>query len=46
MDQFGPLQMVMLMPDLVLAAALEFERYGLMQMTIVAFNRSAASDRV
>ena len=32
LDQFGPLQMVMLMPDLVLAAALEFERYGLMQI--------------
>ena len=31
LDQFGPLQMVMLMPDLVLAAALEFEPYGLMQ---------------
>jgi hypothetical protein len=28
-DQFGPFQMAMLMPDLVLAVALEFERRGL-----------------
>jgi hypothetical protein len=28
-DQFGPFQMAMLMPDLVLAAALEFEQRGL-----------------
>jgi hypothetical protein len=28
-DQFGPFQMVMLMPDLVLAVALEFEQRGL-----------------
>jgi hypothetical protein len=31
-DQFGPLQMVLMMPDLVLAVALEFERYGLNQI--------------
>ena len=28
-DQFGPFQMVMMMPDLILAVALEFERLGL-----------------
>jgi hypothetical protein len=28
-DQFQPFQMTMLMPDLVLAVALEFERFGL-----------------
>jgi len=31
-DQLGPLQMVLLLPDLVLAVALEFERYGLSQI--------------
>ena len=31
-DQFGPLQMVLLLPDLVLAVALEFERVGLNQI--------------
>ena len=28
-DQFGPFQMTMLMPDLILAVGLEFERHGL-----------------
>lgn len=28
-DQYGPFQMTMLMPDLILAVALEFEWYGL-----------------
>jgi hypothetical protein len=28
-DQYGPFQMTMLMPDLILAVALELERYGL-----------------
>jgi hypothetical protein len=30
-NQYGPFQMTMLMPDLILAVALEFERYGLGQ---------------
>src|SRR5262245_9473913 len=31
-DQFAAVQMVLMMPDLVLAVALEFERYGLNQI--------------
>jgi hypothetical protein len=31
-NQYGPFQMTMLLPDLILAVALEFERYGLGQV--------------